>query len=88
MNEIKEKAIPQRMALAYGTRKIKVKLHERGFVVSRRRIGRIMKEPGLDYMYTVVQYKPHKTACNEAATENIQKYVTNRSAQTSTAGFQ
>jgi repressor of nif and glnA expression len=32
---------------AYGTRKIKVKLHKRGFTVSRRCIGRIMKEQGL-----------------------------------------
>ncbi|TGV05087.1 transposase, partial [Mesorhizobium sp. M00.F.Ca.ET.186.01.1.1] len=32
---------------AYGTRKIKVKLQERGFVVSRRRIGRIRKSRGL-----------------------------------------
>ncbi|TVX98626.1 transposase [Cohnella terricola] len=37
---------------AYGTRKIKVKLQERGFVVSRRRIGRIMKEHGLVSTYT------------------------------------
>ncbi|MDQ0495404.1 transposase InsO family protein [Paenibacillus brasilensis] len=55
---------------AYGMRKIKVKLHERGFVVSRRRIGRIMKEHGLVSTYTVAQYKPYKTACNEAATAN------------------
>ncbi|MFK4345275.1 putative transposase [Paenibacillus sp. RC62] len=56
---------------AYGTRKIKVKLHERGVIVSRRRIGRIMKEQGLVSTYTVAQYKPHKTACNEAAPANI-----------------
>ncbi|WP_081752156.1 IS3 family transposase, partial [Paenibacillus sp. 1-18] len=56
---------------AYGTRKIKVKLHERGLIVSRRRIGRIMKEQGLVSTYTVAQYKPHKTACNEAAPANI-----------------
>lgn len=56
---------------AYGTRKIKVKLYERGFVVSRRRIGRIMKEQGLVSTYTVAQYKPHKAACNEEATANI-----------------
>ncbi|MCC3381083.1 IS3 family transposase, partial [Paenibacillus farraposensis] len=37
-------------------------LHERGFVVSRRRIGRIMKEQGLASTYTVAQYKPHKAA--------------------------
>ncbi len=56
---------------AYGTRKIKAKLHERGLVVSRRRIGRIMKEQGLISTYTVAQYKPHKTACNEATTTNV-----------------
>ncbi len=56
---------------AYGTRKIKVKLQDRGFVVSRRRMGRIMKEQGLVSTYTVAQYRPHKTACNEAMTENV-----------------
>ncbi|NTZ16247.1 hypothetical protein EXW96_01190 [Paenibacillus sp. JMULE4] len=53
---------------AYGTRKIKVKLQDRGFVVSRRRMGRIMKEQGLVSTYTVAQYRPRKTACNEAMT--------------------
>ncbi len=56
---------------AYGTRKIKVKLKEQGFVVSRRRIGRIMKEQGLVSTYTAAQFKPHKAACNNAATANI-----------------
>ncbi len=56
---------------AYGTRKIKVKLQEQGIVVSRRRIGRIMKEQGLVSTYTVAQYKPHKAACNEEAIANI-----------------
>lgn len=56
---------------AYGTRKIKVKLNERGFVVSRRRIGRMMKEQGLVSTYTTAQYKPHKTACNEVTTANV-----------------
>ncbi|MFH5181432.1 IS3 family transposase [Paenibacillus sp. TAB 01] len=56
---------------AYGTRKIKVKLEERGIVVSRRRIGRIMKEQGLVSTYTVAQYKPHKTTPNEATTRNV-----------------
>ncbi|WP_218158276.1 IS3 family transposase, partial [Paenibacillus algorifonticola] len=60
----------QKNRKAYGTRKIKAKLHERGLVVSRRRIGRIMNEQGLVSTYTVAQYKPHKTACNEAATSN------------------
>ncbi len=56
---------------AYGTRKLKVKLMERGFTVSRRRIGRIMKDQGLVSTYTIAQYKPHKTSCNEAKTTNV-----------------
>jgi len=56
---------------AYGTRKLKVKLREQGFTVSRRRIGRIMNEQGLVSTYTIAQYKPHKTACNEATTVNV-----------------
>ncbi len=55
---------------AYGARKLKVKLQECAMVVSRRRIGRIMKEQGLVSTYTVAQYKPHKAACNEEATAN------------------
>ena len=49
----------------YGTRKIKVELKKKNFIVSRRRIGRIMKEQGLISNYTVSQYKVHKTKCNE-----------------------
>lgn len=56
---------------AYGTRKIKVKLQEQGLVVSRRRIGRIMKEQGLVSTYTVAQYKACKTGCNEASVANV-----------------
>lgn len=52
----------------YGTRKIKVKLNERVFVMSRRRIGWMLKEQGLVSTYTIAQYKPHKTTSNEAAT--------------------
>ena len=55
----------------YGTRKIKVKLQEQGFIVSRRRIARIMNEQGLISTYTIAQYKPHKTACNESNTANV-----------------
>ncbi|WP_413409526.1 IS3 family transposase [Paenibacillus amylolyticus] len=54
----------------YGTRKIKAKLQERGLIVSRRRIGRIMQEQSLVSTYTVAQFKPHKTACNEEKTVN------------------
>lgn len=56
---------------AYGTGKIKSKLQEQGFIVSRRRIVRIMREQGLVSTYTIVQFKPHKTSCNEAATTNV-----------------
>lgn len=56
---------------AYGTRKIKTKLREQGLIVSRRRIGRIMREQGLVSTYTIAQFKLHKTACNEAATANV-----------------
>ena len=58
---------------AYGTRKIKAKLQERGMIVSRRRIGRIMKEQGLASTYTVAQYNPCKSTCNESATVNVLK---------------
>lgn len=54
----------------YGTRKIKSKLSEQGLTISRRRIARIMKEQGLVSTYTVAQYKPHKTACNESKQAN------------------
>lgn len=49
---------------AYGTRKIKVKLNERGFVVSRLRIDRMIIEQGLVFTYTIAQYKSHKKTCN------------------------
>ena len=55
----------------YGTRKIKVKLAERGYQVSRRRIGRIMKEEGLVSNYTVKQFKVHKATCNEENVDNV-----------------
>lgn len=54
----------------YGTRKIKVELYKIGFQVSRRRIGRIMKEQGLISNYTVAQYKVHKDSCNEDPIKN------------------
>lgn len=42
----------------YGQRKIKIELKKRGWTVSRRRIGRIMKDQGLVSKYTVAQFKP------------------------------
>ncbi len=54
----------------YGTRKIKRELQKRGKQVSRRRIGRVMKEQGLVSRYTVAQYKPHVDTCNESKQAN------------------
>ncbi|WP_214484959.1 IS3 family transposase, partial [Bacillus sp. SM2101] len=49
----------------YGTRKIKHELIKLGKTVSRRRIGRVMKEQGLVSNYTVAQFKPHSEKPNE-----------------------
>ncbi|GAE94699.1 mobile element protein [Gracilibacillus boraciitolerans JCM 21714] len=54
----------------YGQRKIKVELKKKGWIVSRRRIGRIMKEQGLVSKYTVAQFKPSKSSCNESEVGN------------------
>ena len=54
----------------YGTRKIKVELKKLDIVVSRRKIGKIMKANGLVSNYTVAQYKPHVDKCNEAKIAN------------------
>lgn len=54
----------------YGTRKIKVELQKLDITASRRRIGRIMKENGLVSTYTIAQFKPHKSACNESDVNN------------------
>ena len=55
----------------YGTRKIKHELNKMGQQVSRRRIGRIMKQEGLVSNYTVAQFKPHMAKCNDDKIENI-----------------
>lgn len=49
----------------YGTRKIRKELRDLGHVISRRRIGRIMKQEGLVSSYTIAQFKPHVAKCNE-----------------------
>ena len=43
----------------YGARKMKIELAKEGRIVSRRRIGRIMKQEGLVSNYTVTQFKSH-----------------------------
>jgi putative transposase len=55
----------------YGTRKIKIKLSDLGYQVSRRRIGRIMKQEGFVSSYTVAQFKPHVDKCNESKVANV-----------------
>lgn len=55
----------------YGTRKIKKELSKKEYTVSRRRIGRIMKQEGLVSSYTVAQYKPHVDKCNESKIQNV-----------------
>ena len=56
----------------YGTRKIKKELAKLAEPkqVSRRRIGRLMREMGLVSNYTVAQFKPHKSSINEAPIKN------------------
>lgn len=55
----------------YGTRKIKGELEKKGITVSRRRIGKIMKEEGLVSNYTVAQFKPFKSQVNEEPVKNV-----------------
>ncbi|GAA0293303.1 putative transposase [Gracilibacillus halotolerans] len=55
----------------YGQRKIKKELQKQGWTVSRRRIGRIMKEQGLVSKYTVAQFKLRKTTVNESEVGNV-----------------
>ena len=55
----------------YGTRKIKIELKKVELLVSRRRIGRIMKLNGLVSPYTIAQFKVHKESCNESETPNV-----------------
>jgi len=55
----------------YGARKIRVELKKKNMQVSRRRISRIMKHEGLLSSYTVVNFKPQPTPCNESETANL-----------------
>lgn len=56
---------------AFGTRKLKPVLKKRGFNVSRRRIGRIMKKFHLVSKYNKPSYKPQSAGVNQAKIENI-----------------
>jgi len=54
----------------YEIRKIKRVLNQSGKTVSRRKIVGIMKKLGLVSKYTVAQFKPQKTNCNEDPIKN------------------
>ena len=55
----------------YGAGKIKAALERRGITLSRRRIGRIMKENGLVSAYTKAAFRPHSAKVNEADVPNV-----------------
>lgn len=56
---------------AYGTRKIKDALTKAGYKVSRRRIGRLMKELGIQSKYAQPSYKPMSSRPNEESIHNV-----------------
>ena len=55
----------------YGSRKIKKALFAENIIVSRRKIGRIMKKLGLISIYTLSHYKHSKKQCNNDETGNL-----------------
>ncbi|MDN6363765.1 MAG: IS3 family transposase [Tetragenococcus koreensis] len=56
---------------SYGTRKLKIELAKRGFTVSRRRIGRIMKKFNLVSNYVQRKYKVHSKGTNQTQIDNL-----------------
>nr|WP_244244599.1 IS3 family transposase [Marinilactibacillus kalidii] len=54
----------------YGTRKLKNRLRKRAFIVSCRRIGRIMNKFHLVSKYDKRSYKPQQSGVNQAKIEN------------------
>lgn len=55
----------------YGSRKIKVKLKQSGYIVSLRRIRKIMNKYGLVSNYTIKQFKNHNSKVNNDDIPNI-----------------
>lgn len=55
----------------YGQRKLKRVLFRKGWTVSRRKIGQIMKKRGLESAYTRKKYRVHVSRSNEAAVPNL-----------------
>ncbi|MFZ3580518.1 IS3 family transposase, partial [Virgibacillus sp. DJP39] len=71
--ELKEKirVIFNKNRKVYGTRKIKKALSKAGYTVSRRRIGRLMRELGIQSKYAQASYKPMTTQPNEDPVGNV-----------------
>src|SRR5699024_12547893 len=46
-------------------KRIKNAVHKRGIIVSRRRIGRVMKHNKLLSTYTIASYRPYPSKSNE-----------------------
>ena len=55
----------------YGQRKLKRVLFRKGWTISRRKIGQIMKKRGLVSAYTRKKYRVHASRSNEAAIPNL-----------------
>jgi len=55
----------------YGSRKIKFELAKLDYIVSRKKVRKIMIKYNLVSNYTIKQYKPHKTSCNNDIIPNI-----------------
>ena len=57
----------------YGARKLKIELdkEKEDFTISRRRIGRLMGEIGLQSKYAKASYKPMTTRPNEESVQNV-----------------
>ncbi|MFC0470482.1 IS3 family transposase, partial [Halalkalibacter kiskunsagensis] len=71
--ELKEKILTifNENRKVYGTRKIKRELLKAGHKVSRRRIGRLMGELGIQSKYAQPSYKPMSSQPNEESVRNV-----------------
>ena len=54
----------------FGTRRIKKALRKQGLIVSRRRIGRMIKQNNLVSTYTIASYKSYPSKSNERLITN------------------
>lgn len=68
----------------YGTRRIRQSLRSEGYIVSRRLIGRIMKQHNLTSNYTKKSYKPAQSGCNQSKIPNLLNRKFSQSAALST----